>query len=39
MVSHWEESQKAQERFEMQEFGEETLERKYEEIQPDGSMI
>lgn len=39
MVSHWEESQKAQVRFEMQEFGEEKLEKKYEEIQPDGSKI
>lgn len=28
MVSHWEESQKAQVRFEMQEFGEEKLEKK-----------
>lgn len=36
MVSQWEESQKVQMRFEMQEFGDEELEKKDEEIQPDG---
>lgn len=39
MVSQWEESRKVQMRFETQEFGEEKLEKKYEEIQPDGSKI